>query len=367
MLLLFKPWSSWEEFTAWATNWEEVFNEFIEHDELARYRIRNTQIQSQCRSAALDSVQSNMGESRMGEVEAFQTETISRNEEGDPEALGEDELLVPVPWTPSAADTIFSDGAIAAGLQSGLLTCPIDDQVNGVPYKAPRTVGVAERTAWGTTPIATPNSEITHDEDVPAAASISTATIIPDYELASTTPTVCVAPIQSTVGLPTLEEPSQGLNMKQLLAFQIIQSHVDLLPTDGVKPQLLMKVMGDPGTGKSTVIWAVTLLFQSRNRSPALEKVAHSGIAAHMIGGKTVCVGFKIVPLRRKQKPDEAGRDRGDGDIVEYEYKFSASAIQQLVEMWDQVEYLIIDEISQVSITRKRPSSLGLTRYKAWK
>jgi hypothetical protein len=78
------------------------------------------------------------------------------------------------------------------------------------------------------------------------------------------------------------------LNTEQRLAHDIVSNHLKA-HLDGRKPkQLLMIVMGQGGTGKSTLLNALTTTFDKHNASHLLGKTAMSGIAASLIGGTTL-------------------------------------------------------------------------------
>ena len=93
---------------------------------------------------------------------------------------------------------------------------------------------------------------------------------------------------------------------------------------------------GDAGTGKSTVIHAISTSFEREGKSLQLVKTAHSGVASVLIKGTTICRLFHLLPSRVQTAKDKE------------KYEFSAKEIQRLVDEWKQTDYIIIDEISQV-------------------
>jgi hypothetical protein len=85
----------------------------------------------------------------------------------------------------------------------------------------------------------------------------------------------------------TLNTPGH-LNREQVKAHSIVGNHL-LAHLEGKKPpQLLMVVRGEGGTGKSTVINAITETFSELRASHLLGKTATSGVAASQISGSTV-------------------------------------------------------------------------------
>lgn len=69
------------------------------------------------------------------------------------------------------------------------------------------------------------------------------------------------------------------------MAHDIVYFYLDA-HLEGKNPQqMLMMVIGPGGTGKSTLLNAVTKTFTSRNSSHLLAKTAMSGVAATVING----------------------------------------------------------------------------------
>ena len=91
----------------------------------------------------------------------------------------------------------------------------------------------------------------------------------------------------------------------------------------------MMVLTGEGGMGKSQVIDAVTQYFENENVPDKLAKGAYTGIAASLIGGKTLHVLFGLTVQQ--------------GGIP------STHKIRQLAGFWRSIQYLIIDEFSMVS------------------
>jgi len=87
-----------------------------------------------------------------------------------------------------------------------------------------------------------------------------------------------------------------------------------------------MQMHGEGGTGKSTVINLVTKRFEEMNVAHWLRKGAYTGVASSIIGGSTLHTLAKI-----------SGRGR-----------ISKAARNSLADLWSNVYYFIIDEISMV-------------------
>lgn len=81
---------------------------------------------------------------------------------------------------------------------------------------------------------------------------------------------------------------NHSLNDRQTMAFNIIINHLDQHLQGKKPPQRLLIVHGQGGTGKSTLLNAISQAFQERNVSHLLAKTATSGVAATMICGQTL-------------------------------------------------------------------------------
>lgn len=116
-----------------------------------------------------------------------------------------------------------------------------------------------------------------------------------------------------------VEDMSLQRNPEQLRAFRIIARHVAL----GGDP-LLMYVAGVGGTGKSHLIRCVVQLFDCLSRRKELLLGAPTGIAATLIGGRTLHSLILITPNRK------------------------SNDIEGLSALWRGVRYLIVDEVSML-------------------
>lgn len=111
------------------------------------------------------------------------------------------------------------------------------------------------------------------------------------------------------------------LNFEQQCAFGLIVDHMESVTT---LPQLRLCIDGHSGTGKSHIIDAISNHFLKRNESYHLRLTAPTGTAAHNISGLTLHSALKIgLNKTRKAKED-------------------------LITMWQSVDYLFIDEVSMI-------------------
>ena len=123
-------------------------------------------------------------------------------------------------------------------------------------------------------------------------------------------------------------------NPEQLRAFEIVGTHII---RGG--PQLLMYIGGVGGTGKSHVLRSILRLFDLIGKAAAVLVGAPTGAAAILIGGHTI---HSLTML-----PDTPGRD-----------------LQELMDIWEGVEYFIVDEVSMIGAYFLSQVNARLTRAK---
>ena len=113
------------------------------------------------------------------------------------------------------------------------------------------------------------------------------------------------------------------LNVEQRRAFNIVAGHM----TEVNGAQLLMYLGGSGGTGKSRVVNALRDFFDRKGEGRRFRLAAYTGVAARNIGGAT---------LHSLLRMNESGRRLG------------TKSKRELVDMWDGVDYLFIDEVSMI-------------------
>ena len=115
-----------------------------------------------------------------------------------------------------------------------------------------------------------------------------------------------------------------NLNKEQALAFKIIANQS--LKRKGFEDPLKMFLSGPAGTGKSRVFNALRSFFESKDQSRRFRVCSYMGIAARNVGGMTLhaalCLGQK---------------------------KNGAKSKENLMSMWNGVDFLLIDEVSMIS------------------
>lgn len=113
-----------------------------------------------------------------------------------------------------------------------------------------------------------------------------------------------------------------NLNNEQQQAFNLVTEH----STNNAYSanQLRMFLAGHSGTGKSCVINVLHSFFCQKSESRRFCVAAYTGVAAHNILGTTLHAAL-MLDTRLSQKSKE-----------------------ELIEMWQGVDYLVIDEVSMI-------------------
>lgn len=94
--------------------------------------------------------------------------------------------------------------------------------------------------------------------------------------------------VSSLVLLSKNNSDSLHLNLQQVVVLDFVKNHLFEHLKGKDPPQCLMIVHGEEGTGKSTVVHAITKLFEDNNVGNLLAKTTMSGVASCIIGGQTL-------------------------------------------------------------------------------
>jgi hypothetical protein len=120
-----------------------------------------------------------------------------------------------------------------------------------------------------------------------------------DGPITESTPSVEMLPQSVPQDRPRLSH----LNKEQCRAHNIIKNHL-LAHLNGRKPpQLLMLVLGQGGTGKSTLIRAITKTFDEWKVSQLLCKTATTGVMASLIS-RTTLHSWGCIPTKNPSNDD---------------------------------------------------------------
>ena len=152
-----------------------------------------------------------------------------------------------------------------------------------------------------------------------------------------------------------------GLNTKQQLGFHLVVQQLEkelaipeekdrrvALQTGALEPRRIY-VAGVAGTGKTRLINAIRQLFKEHGRGDWLQTCANMGLAAFLIGGRTVAslIGARGSPeevegVGKEQRgiADSAGRSRTAAK--------QTKATTERLELLRRIRFLVVDEISMI-------------------
>ena len=140
-----------------------------------------------------------------------------------------------------------------------------------------------------------------------------------------------------------------NLNEKQWMAYRIITTY--FLQKFVVKkdtPECFCMFMTGPGrTGKTHVVRAVKTVMDHYNCAHLIRFLAPTGSAANLINGMTIHkgLGIKIQSHRKGKGNREPGENKEDLSVL-----ISVKNRTQLRDEWKNVEFLLVDESSLLSL-----------------
>ena len=123
-------------------------------------------------------------------------------------------------------------------------------------------------------------------------------------------------------------------NAEQRQAYDIVTWHLDQTLARCSPLPLRMVTYGEGGTGKSKVLQTISTAFKAQHQEHILLKAAYTGSAASLVNGKTThIVGGISMSL-----------SQFDGEKT-----ISDEARCKLQHLWQDYQYLAIDEMSMLS------------------
>ncbi|CAF0983083.1 unnamed protein product [Brachionus calyciflorus] len=128
-----------------------------------------------------------------------------------------------------------------------------------------------------------------------------------------------------------------NLNYKQALSCKIFLNEN--------QDQKIMYIGGDGGVGKSRVISAIEFFFSFNNRHDEIKICAYTGTASNLINGNTIHSTFKF---------SYKAKDNDNRIYFNFDEK----------KNWNKIAYLIIDEISMVSLNLLADIDISLREIK---
>ncbi|KAJ4464236.1 P-loop containing nucleoside triphosphate hydrolase protein, partial [Lentinula edodes] len=121
-----------------------------------------------------------------------------------------------------------------------------------------------------------------------------------------------------------LQKFTPALNTEQERAFRLIASH-----TQQDNPEPLRMFLGGPGgTGKSHVISALKVFFEEQAEIRRFRLASYTGVAANNISGMTLHSALMLSSASSN--------------------KMNSKSHQDLVALWQGVDYLFVDEVSML-------------------
>ena len=162
--------------------------------------------------------------------------------------------------------------------------------------------------------------------EAPVIVEEEEAHVVAINDLLDESPRDVVSDLTSNISEEVIDHTA--LNEDQRRAYDIVDWHLQQTLAGHQPSQLLMVISGEGGVGKSRTIETIADNFRKRHAIGLLAKGAYTGIAASIIGGKTLHV-LAGIPVQ--------GRKR------------SAQTLKRVREYWKTKKYLVIDEMSMLS------------------
>ncbi|KAJ3541028.1 hypothetical protein NMY22_g4056 [Coprinellus aureogranulatus] len=335
MLTLFRPWRTGIDLKTVEETWEECFNQYT-FTTRAKELMNNFNVRYECYDARDDyaAMMKDAGSHGEDDTESVEDDDSVFGDDGDGDGFSEDEdedLLAGIgPATQSiqkANATMFQalrragwNSRQIPGTAENSLKLPqiaIDDALHSTAWR--NIVKVAKMRAWRRKLSAMAAGD---DGDIPKTGTIrNDAYIVPPTYLSKD----FEPPDKrwSEVMRDVVKEST--LNEGQEKAFRIVANHACEIAPD----QLLMHLGGMAGTGKSTVIRALTSFFNARKEPYRFVLLGPTGTSAALIGGSTY--------------HSFLGLNTGSGSTA------SVSTMEEVKERLTGVGYLLIDEQSMLN------------------
>ena len=298
MLALLKPWRSLSDIKTGDETFLQAFDSFIEQaSERVRRLICNIEFFHNCSTSARNSSTVNENNYNNPHDNDSRAEEDMSDEETQVETadfsdlISEEEIRSVIDQPFNAREKLYADVAIGIGSD-----CTVwSDLSTNVPCRRPPVFAseyeLEQIPIW--------EAMLAADNEVDDVDPASNESVIALNEINMSSHTTDTEPSASQ--LPPLTSLSQNtrvdLNHRQSMAHTIISEHLREYLTQGDAPQRLMIVHGQGGTGKSTLLNAISTTFTECGASHLLAKTAMSGVAASVIGGQTLHT-WAALPIR---------------------------------------------------------------------
>lgn len=306
MLALLKPWRSISDLKRTEETFEQAYNDFIAHaGEDAKRTIENIQFYHECSESAR-AKQSEGAETMYEDAGGVGEDTIQDNEvpsvDCDSQGGGEEQFahIVTKEDIRNVQDRPFSVGevryaedAIAVGFNSGALLCPAYKMVYRQPPMPATCQELSQVSLWENV-LRSPDEN--GEQETVTDSSVEQNGVVTGVRWRECQQDAAVSVLSAKDAVD--ESPRCAtLNEQQKMAYDIVTSHVRAHLRGENPPQRLMIIHGQGGTGKTAMLNTISHAFDDVAASHLLAKTAMSGVAASLIGGKTLH-SWAALPVR---------------------------------------------------------------------
>ena len=294
MLALFKPWRSLTDLKRPEQTFREAFQDFIREAPFETRRlIKNVQFFHECcehatqRTEPVITTDESSRTTVWTELEDLEDGPLDNNDHDNVDdelfenLISEEDINRVIDQPFSSREQNFAENAIDIGLKSGALHNRKDSATNADPARLANENDIRYFQNWQALLVSSV------EEDTPSISITSDVLPLNDISLNTVDD---IEPAASTV---TRENRSNDdsdsiLNERQRMVHTIVTNHLQDHLLQKNPPQRLLIVHGQGGTGKSTLLNAISNTFEKFGASHLLAKTATSGVAASIIRGQTL-------------------------------------------------------------------------------
>ena len=344
MLALLKPWRSLCDLKRPEDSFHNVFEKFwSETSEAIHTIITNIEFYHECsdgaatRRRASDTFGDSDADHRQPDDDCELTNVDVDESTSYPACnITEDDIRHATDYPYSTQELLYADVAVGIGLDSGALNEDSFAVAHPRPPLPATELQIEQFRLWQ------------EQLDVLRAPAVEVATReIPVNPAVLPLTQIALHPMHDTgepaVSVIEQEHPIQSandlqLNEQQFMAYNIITTHLRAYLNGDAPTQRLVIVHGHGGTGKSTLLNAISKTFDELGASNLLAKTALSGVAASIIGGQTLHSWASLpckTPMTNKW--------------ITHPNK---STLQKRKSNIDGVLWLMIDEMSMLTTTQ---------------
>ena len=291
MLALLKPWRSLSDLKETEQSFRSAYDVFFQNaSSEVRRTVKNVQFFHECgeharrRDQNLEAVDEPGQSTAWSDVQVLADGPPARDEESTTnfdDFVTEDDIQRVLDQPHSPRELIFADAAVDIGLKTGALQVITNDTVYDTPAPVATRQDLACFEGWqAVLDRAREEEEIAEDssdEVVPLSTVNGNELIDPEPSASQLAPEP-----------QSIDDETYSLNERQSMVHHIVSNHLRDHLVHKNPPQRLMIVHGPGGTGKTTLLNAISKTFDSEGASHLLAKTAMSGVAASIVGGQTL-------------------------------------------------------------------------------